>query len=156
MVLTSLQLQRTTCRQNKMAPQNANKRRRTMASSKANAAEIDDFPCWAKGTVWIEVSQDPTHQYQLHKAVLERNSTWFAAELEKTIFDPGVRRKSHLKDTVRYLFRPKPAADAEKPVLRRVVSSRYKKQRKAVAYFACSSLASGTLWCRQRNHNDVE
>ena len=115
--------------------------------------ETDDFPHWAKGTVWIEISQGSNRHYQLHKAVLERNSTWFAAELEKTIVEPGIARKSHLKDAIRYVFRLESVGDEREPVLLRVVSSRYKKQRRPVTYFACSRLTWRTPWSRRSNSN---
>lgn len=38
----------------------------------------DAFPHFSKGTVGIYLSSDPMYQYRLHKAVLERNSSWFS------------------------------------------------------------------------------
>lgn len=43
----------------------------------------DMFPHFAFGTVILQLSNEPTAQYQLHRAVLERNSTWFKRALRK-------------------------------------------------------------------------
>lgn len=145
MMLTSLQLKRMASIQSTGTPPNANKRRRIIASSEPSDTQIDDFPRWSKGTVWIEFSLESTFQYQLHKAVPERNSTWFAAELEKTIVEPGHVRKSHLKDAIRYLFCLELVEGAEKPVLSRIVNNSCKKQRKHVAHLGLSRLTSRTL-----------
>lgn len=109
-------------------PRNGNKCRRIITSPESSNAEIDDFPCWAKGTVWIEMPEDSNRQYQLHKAVLERNSTWFAAELAKTILEPGVGWKGHLKNSIRYLFRLQIVEGVDEAVLSRVVSSHCKSR----------------------------
>jgi len=50
---------------------------RTMASSP------DIFPRFSAGTVLIQLTNEPKDNYQLHRAVLDRNSTWFAHELKK-------------------------------------------------------------------------
>ena len=50
---------------------------------KNSATELEDFPRFSKGTVSISLSELPHHQYRLHKAVLERNSSWFTKELSK-------------------------------------------------------------------------
>ncbi|KAA6412272.1 MAG: hypothetical protein FRX48_04424 [Lasallia pustulata] len=113
-------LKRPTSMQSKGTPQSANKRRRIIASAESNDLETDDFPLWAKGMVRIETSQDSNRHYQLHKAVLERNSTWFAEELEKTIVEPGVKRRNHLNDAIRYFFRLEMVEDAKTPILFRV------------------------------------
>ena len=135
-MLTFLQLKRTTSMQSKRITHTAKKRRRIIASSESNDAEIDDFPHWAKGTVWVELSQDLNCHYQLHKAVLERNSTWFAEELGRTLVEPGGLRRSYLKEIVRYLFRLDPVDGSKEPLLRRTVSC-YNYQRNPVTYAIC-------------------
>lgn len=123
MVLTSPQLKRASITESERTPRNGNKCRRTIATSESSITEIDDFPCWAKGTVLIEMPEASNRQYQLHKAVLERNSTWFAAELGKTILEPGIGRKGYLKDSIRYLFRLQELENVDQAMFSRVVSS---------------------------------
>lgn len=125
MVLTSPQLKRASNIECETTPR---KCQRIIASSASSNAEIDGFPCWAKGTVLIEMHEDSKCQYQLHKAVLERNSTWFAAEFGKTIFEPGIGRKGHLKESIRYLFRLQVVKNVDEAVLSRIASSHCKSR----------------------------
>jgi len=43
----------------------------------------DMFPRFSAGTVNVQLSEEPNGQYQLHRAVLERSSTWFGRALQK-------------------------------------------------------------------------
>jgi len=85
-----------------MASQAPSKHSRT-SHEPASSAE-NGFPRWSKGTVWVHLSDDPRYQYQLHKAVLERTSTWFSEELRKKIDDSATVVVDAPRQGVKYLF----------------------------------------------------
>ena len=47
------------------------------------ATSPDIFPRFSAGTVTIHLSQELKSEYRLHRAVLDRNSAWFALKLKK-------------------------------------------------------------------------
>lgn len=62
-------------------------------SSVAKALEV--FPCYSLGRVYIHLDTNAQHSFQLHRAVLERQSTWFANEFART---------GSIKEASRYRF----------------------------------------------------
>lgn len=68
----------------------------------------DAFPHFSKGTVGIYLSPDPKHQYRLHKAVLERNSSWFSRSFkaweDMTLEDKAISTRGNRLDGIKYCF----------------------------------------------------
>ncbi len=100
--------------------------KRTRATNDTDATVADGFPRWMKGTVWIHLSDDPKYQYQLHKAVLERTSTWFLEELRKNIDESSKVAVEAPKEGVKFRFVLEHVGNGGEPTLVRKVS--YKMQ----------------------------
>ena len=56
---------------------------RTEMASEAIPAIAEAFPYYKSGRALIHLRDNPKPEFQLHKAVLERNSSWFAGEFAK-------------------------------------------------------------------------
>jgi hypothetical protein len=86
---------------------------------KARIGRIDGFPVFAKGTVGIKLSEDPKYQYQLHKAVLERNSVWFMESIDQPFVESGPVLNA---GRIFYCYVLHAPNDTDEPLLTRVVS----------------------------------
>ncbi|KAI9791995.1 MAG: hypothetical protein M1816_003264 [Peltula sp. TS41687] len=79
----------------------------------------DSFPRFSKGTVRIYLSPESKHQYKLHKAVLERNSSWFNQSFEAwedmTLEDKGnsIRGNRALDGAKYYYVLERPEGDED-------------------------------------------
>ncbi|KAI9681778.1 MAG: hypothetical protein M1829_000523 [Trizodia sp. TS-e1964] len=103
---------------------NENKRNRTYETSpfSTSNAESDVFPMFSKGTVFISVSEEPKYEYQLHKAVLERSSTWFYNSFRGPApEEPAIRKRDlqtePMKTNIRFRFILEDAAELAGQVL---------------------------------------
>ena len=113
-------MKRTASKLNNTKSQTPNKHRRT--SHEPTSAGENEFPRWSKGTVWIHLSDDARYQYQLHKAVLERTSTWFGEELRKKVDDSATVAVEAPRQGVTYLFVLENDVHGGQPTLIRKVS----------------------------------
>ncbi|KAI9878391.1 MAG: hypothetical protein M1830_001021 [Pleopsidium flavum] len=91
--------------------------KRTRTSNDTHTNVVDGFPRWMKGTVWIHISDNPKYQYQLHKAVLERTSTWFLEELRKNIDESGKVAVEAPKEGVKFNFVLECSGNDHEPLL---------------------------------------
>lgn len=113
-------MKRTASITSDLTRQSPGKRKRTTDETSSKAA--NGFPRWTKGTVWIHLSEDPRHQYQLHKAVLERTSTWFLEELRKNIDHSAKIPVEAPSEGVKFQFVLEQVGDDGELVLVRTVS----------------------------------
>ena len=120
-------MKRTAVAMHDMAGQPPNKNKR-INHEPASSAE-NRFPRWLKGTVWIQLTDNPRYQYQLHKAVLERTSTWFGEELRKKIDESGTVAVEAPSQGVKYMFILEDGINGGLPVLVRKVSARRNRVR---------------------------
>ncbi|MCJ1388316.1 hypothetical protein MMC18_001162 [Xylographa bjoerkii] len=58
--------------------------RSTKMDSEAMNVTTEAFPVFKSGRVVVHLRDDPKSEFQLHRAVLERDSSWFAGEFAKT------------------------------------------------------------------------
>ncbi|MCJ1400015.1 hypothetical protein MMC11_003218 [Xylographa trunciseda] len=109
---------------------------RTQMDAEATSATPEAFPCFKSGRVLVYLHDTSEADFQLHRAVLERDSSWFAGEFAKTgIAKEGTKYKC--------ILTRKPGHDV--PFLAQMDSSNDIKPALESEQVLLSSLPKGSL-----------